>query len=150
MSTETEFEIYRALRSMQAKHTYFLLMAAAGGIALAASQTQGVALSLRNIALVLALGFWGLSFFHGCRYVNYVSSELYLSQKLWKVQAGEYPDIGENPALVTLAEERIRQAMYGNSRKASSSAAWQFRLLIWGGVLYVAWLVVEMYLKQLK
>jgi hypothetical protein len=146
MSREKKCESYRALRKMQARHTYVLLTAAVVGMALTADHAGDKSLSLSHNPLILAVVCWGMSFFYGCRYVSYVGSELYLDHKLLGVQRGEYPDIGDNPALITLAEKRIRQAMYSNSRSISSFAAWQLRFLIWGGLLYVAWFVLEMYL----
>ena len=135
-----EKKIYRSLRKAQARHAYFLLTAAGGGIALASS--RGAVLAWANIAIELAVVAWALSFFCGCRYVDFVLSELYLDHQSESVQSGEYPEIGDNPALVTLAEKRIRHAMRGNCEGMSFFAAWQFRLLIAGGMLYVAWFII--------
>ena len=134
-------EIYRSLRQAQVRHTYFLLAAAGGAIAIASSQIRGAVLTWANAALGPAVVSWALSFFCGCRYVDFVLSELYLDDQTQRVQGREYPEIGENPALVTLAEKRIRRAMRGNSARMSFFAAWQLRLLIGGGVIYLAWLI---------
>jgi hypothetical protein len=131
---------------VQVRHTYFLLTAAGAGIALAMNQTHGVTLVWSQIPLGLAVSSWALSFFCGCRYVNYISSTLYANWDLLRVQVGEHPAVGRDPARAAAASEGIRLAIDDNSRKVSGFANWQFRFLIGGGVLYVAWHVLEMYL----
>jgi hypothetical protein len=147
--TETQLEVYRARSELQARHTYFLLTAAGAGIALAVNQTYGSALAWPQVPLGLAISSWALSFFCGHRYVQYVLAILFSNQDLIKVQRGEHPEIGRNPALMEPAAEGIRLAIGDNNEKARSYADWQFRFLIAGGVLYVSWHVLEMYLKRL-
>jgi hypothetical protein len=143
-----EVEISRSLRAMQARHTYFLLTATAGGIALAIIQIHGLSPAWFDTALGLTIAVWGVSFYFGCRYVDCVLSELYLNIEGLEVASGGYHGIGDNPALVTLAESRIRRAMRGNSEKMSCFGAWQFRLLVGGAFLYAIWLAMAACLKQ--
>jgi len=45
------------------------------------------------------------------------------------------------------ASEGIRSAIEWNSERANRLGHWQFRLLVAGAFLYVAWHVLEMYLR---
>ena len=69
------------------RHSYFLLVAAGGGIAIASSQTRGAVLARANVALELAVVAWAVSFFCGCRYVDFVLSEFYLDHQSERVQS---------------------------------------------------------------
>jgi hypothetical protein len=150
MATELQQEVYRAHRDLQSRHTYFLLTAAGAGIALAVNQTHGAALSWLQAPLGLAVLCWGLSFFCGCRHLDYVSSTLFANLELFRVQSGSHPEVGVHPQWILAASEGIRSAAESNSNSASTFANWQFRLLVWGGLLYVVWHVVEMYHRRLS
>ncbi len=147
MPTEAEIEIHRALREAQGKYTYFLLAAAGAAIALAVNQTQGLSLSWSQIPLGLAVTAWGLSFFCGCRRLGYVSSNLSANVELLRVESGQHPQFGNHPDRIAAASEGIRAAFEKNADSANRFGQWQFRFLIAGGVLYVAWHVWEMYLQ---
>ena len=147
MPTEAELEIHRALREAQGRYTYFLLAAAGAAIALAVNQTQGLSLSWSQIPLGLAITAWGLSFFCGCRRLEYVSSNLYANAELLQVESGQHPQLGNHPDYIAEASEGLRGAFKKNAYSANRFGHWQFRLLIAGGVLYVAWHVWEMYLQ---
>jgi hypothetical protein len=142
-------EIYRAHQDLQSRHTYFLLTAAGAGIALAVNQTQGAALSWLQTPLGLAVFCWGLSFFCGCRHLEYVSSTLFANLELFRVQSGIHPKVGVHPESIQAASEGILSAAESNSNSANTFANWQFRLLVAGGLLYVIWHVVEMYHRRL-
>lgn len=144
---DAETEVYRALREAQNRYTYYLLFAAAAAIALCVNQTHGAALSWAQVPLAAAALCWGLSFFFGCRQLAYVQSSLYANMALLEVEDGRNPLAGAHPQLVAAASGGIRQAIEHNSNRANRYGRWQFRLLVAGALLYVAWHVLEMYLK---
>ena len=148
MATELQQEVYRANRDLQSRHAYFLLTAAGAGIALAVNQTHSAALSWLQASLGLAVLCWSLSFFCGCRQLDYVSLTLSANLELLRFQSGTHPEAGLNPRLIQAASEGILSAAESNSNSASTFANWQFRLLVWGGLLYVVWHVVEMYYRR--
>lgn len=147
MVGEAEREVYRAHREAQTRYTYFLLAAAGAGIALAVNQTQAASLAWSQVPLALAVLAWGLSFFYGCRHLAYVSSTLYANAALLSVQSGRHPDAGTHPDYIAAASEGIREAIESNSEQANRLGHSQFRMLIGGAVLYVAWHVLEMSLR---
>jgi hypothetical protein len=147
MATELQQELYRVLRDAQDKYIYFLLAAAGGSIGLAVSQTQNAHLAWSQLPLGVAIGWWGLSFFFGCRHIAYINSTLYANAELLRVQAGEHPEAGSHPQIIQAASIGILKAMESNSERANRLHHWQFRSLILGGVFFVVWHIVEMYLR---
>jgi len=148
MTNDTELEVFRALRETQNRYTYFLLATAGAAIALAINQTRDVPLALFQIPLALAVVCWGLSFFFGCRNLAYVSSSLYANAELFRVQRGEHPLIGHHPDKIAAGSEGIREAIEYNSHWANRFGHWQFRFLVAGAVFYIAWHVLEMFLRS--
>lgn len=144
---ETEAEVYRAHREAQNKYTYFLLFAAGAAIALCVNQTHGSTLSWSEVPLAAAGLCWGLSFFFGCRHLAYVQSTLYANLVLIEVQDGRHPEAGNNPDMIAAASQGIERAINRNSGRANRYGHWQFRFLVAGAVLYVAWHILEMYLN---
>lgn len=147
MTNETHIEVYRQLRDAQSKYAYFLLTAASAAIAFFVTQTKGAYLMWSQIPLGLAVVLWAVSFYFGCRHLAYVSSNLYANCELFSIQAGQHPRVGSNPSMVEAAARGLLEAMESNSDHANRFAHWQFRLLVAGGVLYVAWHILEMYLR---
>ena len=145
--TETEREVYRALRDSQTRYTYFLLTAAGAGIALAVHRTQGDALSRSQILLGLAVMSWGLSVLSGCIHLGYVNSNLFANLNLLGVEAGRLDELVEHPMLIAPTVRAIRKIVEHNTNWATRFGQAQFMTLMLGGVLYVAWHVLEMYLR---
>ncbi len=147
---ENAREVYRALREAQNKYTYFLLAAAGAAIGLAVNQTQGSAMAWSQIPLAAAALSWGLSFLFGCRHLAYVNSTLYANTELLRVRSREHPEAGRHPETIAAASEGIRRAIESNSERANRLGHLQFRFLVGGAVLYIAWHVWEMYLRSVS
>ena len=147
MSADHELELYRVHRAAQEKYTYFLLAAAGAAIGFAVTQSQTAAFEWPQLPLGLAVLLWALSFFFGCRHLNYVEATLYANMDLLKVQAGMHPEVGAHPQMQAAAAEGIRSAMGTNSIRSARFADWQFRFFVLGAVFFIAWHVVGMYLR---
>ncbi|MGH7812993.1 MAG: hypothetical protein ACREQI_03215 [Candidatus Binataceae bacterium] len=145
---ETERLLYSAFRDAQTRYTYFILTAAGAGIALAVNQTNSAALSWSQVPLAAAVLSWGLSFFFGCRHLGYANSTIFSNLELIKVKSGKHPEAGLNQQMVAAASAGIREAIDANSKAAMRYGTAQFRLLVAGGLLYVGWYVLEMYLRR--
>lgn len=145
--SEAEKEVYKALTTAQLKYVYFLLAAAGAGIAFAINQTQGSSLRLSQIPLAFGILSWGMSFFFGCRYLQYISSTMYANTELLKAQSGRHPKSGTHLQNMLAVVNGIQQAMDENSIRAGKFAQSQFLCLIAGAVLYVCWHILEMYLR---
>jgi len=147
--SEIETELYRQLRTSQDKITYFLLAAAASGIALAVNNTAGSILSYSQIPLALAVVSWGLSFYFGCQHLHYVASTLYANAALLDVLKGRHKEVGQNPHLIEAASSGIREAMESNIEIASKYGTWQFRLIVAGALFYIGWHLTEMAIRTI-
>ena len=149
MPTDQQIEIYRQHRTAQEKYVYFLLAAAGAAIALAVNQTQGAKLDWSQLPLASAVALWGLSFFFGCKHLQYVESTLYANADLLKVEAGEHPEVGGHPQRMAAASEGIRAAVASNIKWAARYGRWQFSCLLLGAVSYLGWHVLGMWLRAL-
>jgi hypothetical protein len=149
MANESELEVYRALRTGQERYIYFLLAAAGAAIAFVINQTQSTTIAWSQVLLAVATLCWGASFFFGCRHLGYVNSILYANAELIRVQTGRHPQIGEHPQKIRAAAEGILEGIETNSQRASGLAHLQFRLFIAGGLMYVCWHVLKMYLRSI-
>lgn len=147
MASEEHREIFRTLRESQSKYTYFLLAAAGASIGFSLSQTQGAALTWSHVLLGIAISCWDVSFFCGCRHLEYVSSTLYANAEMFNIESGRHPGVGNHPEMVQAASKGIRQAIASNSDTASSLGKVQFRALITGACFYVGWHIFEMWLQ---
>jgi hypothetical protein len=149
MTTDAELEIHRALRESQNKHTYFLLAVVGAAIALVINQTQSASLSWSQLPLAAAVLAWALSFLFGYRNRAYVSSGLHTNAALFNVNAGRHKLAGTNPEAIQVARETLNEIFEDQSSKANRFANLQFRFLVAGAILYVAWHVLEMYLRTI-
>lgn len=147
MTDKSAHEVYRALREAQNRYTYFLLAAAGAAIALAVNQTQSAVVSWSQIPLAGGVLLWGISFYFGCRHLAYVNASLYANFELLRVQSGNHPEVGTHPQMMAAASQGIREAIESNSDTANKLAHWQFRCLVAGALVYIAWHVLDMYLR---
>jgi len=144
MSDASQQHMHKLLTEAQHKYIYFLLAAAASGIALALNRTAGTAISWGHLLLGLAILNWGMSFFCGCKHLDYFISVIYANAEYLKVQSGQEPTVGRHPQMIEAASSGIMEAVDSNIKKSIKFATWQFRLLIWGAIFYIGWHVQEM------
>ncbi len=148
MADDYLVEAYRQLRASQEKYVYFMLAASASAIAYALNRAQDRSLSTILIPWGLALLLWGLSFYFGCIYLAYVNSTLFANVELIKVQKGIHPEAGTHPQIIEAASDGIRSAIESNSKKASRLGNSQFWFFILGVLAYIAWQILEMYIRS--
>ena len=149
MSDENLREVFKAHRTIQEKYAFFLLAGAGAAIGFALTRTQGAELTWSQIPLAFAIICWGLSFFFGCRHLQYVSSSLAGNIDLIKVESGTHPQTGNRADLIAAASKGIRDALNYNSDKSNVNAKRQFRSLVIGAVFYIIWHMLEMYLRTI-
>ena len=142
--------VAQQLHDSQSQYTYFLLAAAASGIALAVQRTSGTEIHVTLIPLGLAVVSWGASFWCGCQNRGYFSSAMYANHALLQLQSGTHPEQPGHPELTRAAIEGVKIAAERNSQKTNRYSHWQFRLLIVGAILFIAWHVTVMALPDQK
>ncbi len=148
MAPETELEVYRQLYESQNKYTYFLLAAVGAAIGFAITQTNGKSLNISQIPLAISLLLWAGSFYCGCKYLAYYTSALRANLGYFKIIKGQDPIVGDHPQMIKAAEEGISSAFESNSNYGAFFWRWQFRFCVFGGISYILWCVLEMYLRS--
>jgi hypothetical protein len=141
---ELKGQLAKQLGEAQSRYTYFLLAVAASAIAFAVQKTTGRPLEWRMVPLGFAVLSWAGSFFAGCRNRDYFSTTLYANLALLQLQDGTHPNLPNHPELILVACEGVREAAEANSSAANFWGKLQFRLLVLGAVLFLAWHIIEM------
>jgi hypothetical protein len=137
-------ELREQHRRGQDKYTYFLLAAAASGIAFAVNKTEGLSPSWWLTPVAAAAFCWGLSFFAGCRAICWVQASVGANYNLVCLEFGLHPEQPADPQDLATAKSGVRAALANNMSKADTFSTWQFRLLIAGALLFIAWRILEM------
>jgi len=134
MGDEALRELFRIHREGQAKYRYFLLAAVGAALALAVNQTHGAGLRMSQAPLAAAVLCWGLSFYFGCRHLHFAETATSANIEMLRTHD---PILGK----------RYEDVLDVHIEVAKVAARWQFRMLILGALLYIAWHVTEMYLR---
>ena len=150
MANESERELFRLHRESQTKYTYFLLAGVAAAIGFALTQTKELELSSTQIPLGIALLSWAVSFFCGCKQLQYVTSTLYNNAELIKVESGRHQIFGRNVEAIQIGSSMLRDVLERSSVTSGRYGEWQFRLLIYGALLYIAWHIFEMWARSIQ
>jgi hypothetical protein len=146
MSVQSAIEDLRKRHAdSQDKYTYFLLAAAGAAIGFAVQKTEGLPLSWWLSPVALAALAWGGSFYCGCQNLTWVGAAVSANHALLQLRQGSHPQQPPHPQLVEAAQSGTLTALEKNMEKAQFYAKWQFRLIVLGAVLFIAWRVLEMW-----
>lgn len=137
-------ELYKQHQTSQDKYTYFLLAAAGAAIGFAVQKTEGLHLSWWLLPVGLAIVCWGISFYYGCKNVNWVQTTIYANYSLLQLKAGVHPEQPPHPQLTEAAIAGVRNAIATNAANAQFFGIWQFRMLIAGAIFFIGWRLLEM------
>ncbi len=146
MADNELLEIHKQHRSGQDKYTYFLLAVTASAVAFAVQKTSGLSLSWSMLPLGFAVLLWGISFYFGCKNLIWVQTSISANHSLLQLQKGVHSEQPDHPQLLAAAISGVRSALESNVKNAQFYAVWQFRLLVGGAVLFLAWHILEMVL----
>src|SRR5437773_7979116 len=100
---DEDLELFRLHRAEQSKYVYFILAAAAGGIAVAVRMTADATLQWSLAPLGAAVVSWGLSFYHGCRNLQGIQEVTAKNAMQLKMARGDDPVVGRDLALRAVA-----------------------------------------------
>ncbi|MGE4067448.1 MAG: hypothetical protein AB7H88_11785 [Vicinamibacterales bacterium] len=138
------FELHKQHSAGQDKYTYFLLAAAASGIAFAVTKTEGLAASWWLTPVGLAITAWAVSFYAGCRAVQWTQACIGANYNLLCLQSGTHPDQPPTPQTVAAAMRGVEKALASNATNVELWCKVQFRSLVAGGILFIGWRIAEM------
>ena len=148
MASPEQLEVHRALRDSQSKYTYFLLASAGAAVGFALNQTKESVLAVSQVPLGIAVLLWGVSFYFGCRYIQYVNSYLYANAELLLIESGQHSAVGSHPERIAESSGGTRNAMESKSDFANELSKLQFTTLVAGAAFYILWHVIEMFLRS--
>jgi hypothetical protein len=141
-------DIHAIREASTEKYTYFLLATAAAAIAFSVQQTSGKAIAWSHLILGCAVVCWGMSFWCGCWRLRKVDNIRVV--ELIFLQAAERlaPQMDEPRAVKEYEDVKAARNERNEELSQRSTQYWnsQFNLLIWGGVIFVIWHVVEMFI----
>jgi hypothetical protein len=144
---DSKSQLHDQLRNLQDKLTYYLLAISASAIALSIQQVSNRVLENSLIPLGIAIFLWGASFYSGILNLKYVSSSLIANVTVLELEDALRASQRDE---LRAAHAGVMEAFESNSNKGNSFAKWQFRLLVLGGVAYIIWQVLEMWLRTVK
>ena len=136
--------LHKAHSDSQDKYTYFLLAASGAAIGFAVQKTDGQALSWWLLPVAVATLLWAVSFYFGCKNIDWVQRSMSANFNLLQLTQGTHPSQPPHPQLLEAAVSGVTGALQGNVERAGFYARWQFRSLISGAVCFICWRVVEM------
>jgi hypothetical protein len=141
MASQLVQDLRQALIAGQDKYTHFLLATAAAAIAFSVQRTSDVAAAWSQLPLATAVGLWGYSFWCGCRRLESI-----IHINAMTIDWGLEPTILGRPHT---DEENARQQRRMMAAGEVAGRHWrhQFQSLIAGGGLFVAWHILEMFLR---
>jgi hypothetical protein len=114
-------------------------------VAYALKETSTEAFMDYHLVLFLAVLFWGLSFYFGCKNISYINSSLYTNLAIIHAQNGQIRELrNENPAVISAACDGMRDAFESNSNKANFYGRLQFSFIIIGSIIYIIWHILKM------
>src|SRR5688572_9856827 len=122
MSDSLDRYLHGQLTESQRRYAYFLLAAAASGIALSVNQTEGEALGLSQLPLGAAVACWGLSFVFGCRHLSYMAATMRANAEMFVITEGRHPDVPRHPDYIEAAASGARSAANENAEGANRNA----------------------------
>lgn len=143
-------ELHQQLNTTVHKYTYFLLAVSAAAVAYAIKLTTGSILSYSMLPLGLAILNWGLSFYSGCRQLNYVHSYIFTNFELLKIKGGVHEDVGNHPQMIEEVSKGIRDILKSYNDKINFYGRWQFRFLVIGSLLFLTWHIIEMIIRTIS
>jgi hypothetical protein len=144
MSSDTTLELYKRYATEQDKYVYFLLPAAGAGIGFVVQRTDGALLTLPQCAAGLAVLFWGLSFWSGCRHIRARLLTVYNNMTLNQLYDGNHP-MQPPPELFEAIVANTNASFDKATRRAARSGRWQFAFLVAGAIALVVWRFWDMF-----
>tara|TARA_R110002050_G_scaffold87661_5_gene185552 strand:- start:3637 stop:4116 length:480 start_codon:yes stop_codon:yes gene_type:complete len=144
-------ELHKIAAETTAKYIYFLLATSGASIAYSIQIANASRFSWPLLLLAAALLSWGISFFAGCKSLQFDISVHNLSFDVQQQSEAMQEAQTILPAQ-TLSElkksylenvQLTNQALNMSGSKASTYLGWQFRTLIFGVVAFVLWRATE-------
>jgi len=126
------------------KHAYFLLGATGTAVGFVVQKLENQRFDLAGVVLLAAAAALLLSFLFGIRFLEQVNRARRHNLRLVQARKEFRPQTAQELEIVQQALADEEKAMDRANSKAGSFKKWQFRGLILGPVLLIAWRVITM------
>jgi hypothetical protein len=138
-------ELYKQHRTGQDKYAYFLLAIVASAIAFTVNKTIGLKVTYADIPLGLSVIFWGLSFYFGCKYLEWCQTATFSNFNLLQLKKGVHPQQPLHPLEIEAAISGVTSALESNSSNAGKYNSFQFKCAIGGALMFLIWHAIKVY-----
>ena len=139
-------ELYKQHRAGQDKYAYLLMAIVASAIAFTVNKTTGLKVTFTDVPLGLSVVFWGLSFYFGCKYINWCQTTTFSNFNLLQLKKGVHPKQPANSQETDAAIRGVTSALESNSLKAGKYCGLQFKFAICGALMFLIWHSINVYL----
>ena len=147
MSHEDLKELYGHHREFQNKYVYFLLAVAASGVAFAIQKSEGATAQWPLVPLALAVLCFGFSFFFGLRQLRWIGATLGANYTVLQLKNNVHAHQPQTDEELHYAIEAVTSTQNENRKKADTAGEWQIRLLFAGGIFFIVWHSLDIYLN---
>lgn len=137
-------EIQNQYRAQQEKYLYYIIALSVAAIGFSIHITLGQKLMYSHILLGLSIICWAASCHFGINSILYAINHLGQNDLLFSASQGVF---GSDPSTKMKARDIITARMDDLASKIHESGKWQLRLFYFGGIIFIIWHVLEMYLK---
>lgn len=138
---DVQFNLQQEYREKQEKYVYYLIALSVSAIGFSIYKTDNQSLTFSQIPLGIAILSWSISIFCGLKFLKYIISNLYANNAYFEI-------IKENNQESLNAKIKgFIEAMKINSKSMSIYFKFQGLLFYLGILLFIAWHIIEMYLK---
>jgi hypothetical protein len=155
MGSSTSADLYNVASETTAKYVYFLLSIAGAAIAYSVEVAADLKPSWILLLLGMALLAWGVSFYAGCKNLQFemsIQNLLFHAQQdaesMQALQKQQLQLTEELSEVRKMYEETVgshNMALSKHGESASKYIAMQFQFMLLGGAFFVIWRVVEMF-----
>ena len=139
----TQEILHNLQEESQNKYIFYLLAVAAAAIAFAIHSTSTSALAFSQIPLGIAVIFWGLSFYNGCKCAEHAIDRIGINWKLVSLNDPSYNDMSKTIENYNEGKKRLDK----KGTEIYDYRAKQFKLLIIGAIFFIIWHLIEMGLR---
>ena len=147
MAQDDVRELYKLHREGADKYTYFLLAVAASAVAFAIQKTESATFTWWLVPMGFAVLSFGLSFVFGVLTLIRVNAAIGANYQLLQLHAGLHQDQPSMPDELQAAKTGVARGIAHSSTRAKKYTDRQFWWLIAGAVFFVAWHVLQIYLR---
>jgi len=143
-------QIQQRHHDVQIKYTYFLLTASGAAIGYSIEKAYDEPLNGQLFFFFIAILFWSLSFFYGCKTLKKIQALLSANHTLISLAVGNHENQPTTAEEFEAANKGTKNALYINNQEAAKCDRYQFRLFVTGGGVFMIWRILGIFFKTVS